>query len=180
MNRFLFLFGFLAFGCSNKHKIILEPIIVNYDYERKIDSLGRQSTKRVIVEKTLIKDFCINITSKNRRKIIYTTEGNYKSSGLNAKRLNSKTVSKIANDTLHIQHQISTKPAFGKESANVVGYNFQKHNYLKFPKYINHVVIEIIEVKELSDVLINKIVLDSTKNPFFGNKSNYAMIKLDL
>lgn len=86
---------------------------------------------------------------QNKNSLSYQIQGFVSSFGHHKKTLRKIQIEKeIHQNTLHIKHTMLTKNGFGKEGAQIIGYNFQLQKHIKIPKSIQTIILTLYNDKQ--------------------------------
>ncbi len=141
-------------GCQN-NKTVFSPTLSELKRELidSIETEGQQKFRTRIVsnQENVNENKIVNIRLE-KKKLYYTVQGWFASSGLSANTMTLTQEKNVENDTLVLTHKMLVKKVPGKESNLVNGYNFLREHTVGLKSTYTKVVIRLIDSKgEIAD-----------------------------
>lgn len=148
MRLFYILLLFPILNCTAQHKLKIETILSEpIRVSKENPETGRTYQATRLVAKTTRLASTISLESKNANNCTFLLQGNISSAGHAINRVQKIRFEKgdQVGDNLTLKYYVEIKHLPGKESANVLGYNYAKIEKYTVPKDVKTIHIELYE-----------------------------------
>ncbi|WP_260255410.1 hypothetical protein [Elizabethkingia anophelis] len=172
MKQLMILASFLIlFGCeANAQKLNVTTVYSEPNrVTREFPETGGKHTYTTRKEVTERLNPMIVMTSKNAETLKFRIQGNISSGGLNINKIRKIRLEEAAQNgnSLTLRYYVEVKKIPGKESSDVVGYNYTKDEIYKIPNDVKIIKIELYEnqIKDTS-ATTPKLIAEQTFDLF--------------
>lgn len=145
-------------GCSSPNSLQVETVYSQVVTKPKGENTsGQNRFKPTFKASVAILEPKIVVVSSQDNQIRYEIQSSIASSGLSIQKVRNIALEKqIVGDTLIVNHiaHVVLKP--GKESANILGYNYRKEQMIDLPSNIKQIQISLLEQRQFKDPDIRK------------------------
>ncbi|WP_311316621.1 hypothetical protein, partial [Elizabethkingia anophelis] len=161
----------ILFGCeANAQKLNVTTVYSEPNrVTREFPETGGKHTYTTRKEVTERLNPMIVMTSKNAETLKFRIQGNISSGGLNINKIRKIRLEEAAQNgnSLTLRYYVEVKKIPGKESSDVVGYNYTKDEIYKIPNDVKIIKIELYEnqIKDTS-ATTPKLIAEQTFDLF--------------